>query len=91
MWVLKYSQQLSPENMMDFFVDQEGHSWSQVAMIGAEETGYPRNHNAGLLSDPYGWKPEGDELQVFHAVSLTRERSDSLFTYRIHQWTVPLN
>lgn len=88
--VMTFSQTLLPENMAGFFVDDQGESWQTLRLIDREDTGYPRNHNATLLTDPYGWIEHGEPLQVIYSVSLTREPSNSLWTYRIHQMEVPI-
>ncbi len=88
--ILTFSQSQSPDTMEVFFAGTENAKWRTLATIGAKETGYPRNHNAGLLSDPYGWLPDSDMLHVLYSTSLTNEPSNSLWTYRIHKYDVPL-
>ena len=88
--VMRYSQSLSPEEMPHFFLDDASEAWETLALIGRGETGYPRNHNAGLLTDPYGWIESGAPLQVLYSVSKTKEPSNSLWTYRIHQYEVKI-
>lgn len=88
--VLRFSQQCFPGEMEGFFVQDMYARWNTVKSIGKKDTGFPRNHNAGLLSDPYGWLADEEALQVFYAVSDVGKPSDSLWTYRIHQYTVPL-
>ena len=88
--VLKYSQICPPDAMEDFFASGVIGRWTEVRVIGKEDTGYPRNHNTGFLSDPYGWLQEEDKLQVLYSSSDVGKANNSLWTYRIHQWTVPL-
>ncbi len=88
--VMRYSQALSPEEMPHFFLDDASEAWETLALIGRGETGYPRNHNAGLLTDPYGWIESGAPLQVLYSVSKTKEPSNSLWTYRIHPYEVKI-
>lgn len=88
--ILSYSQQQSVATMADFFVSEPSASWTTLSLIGTKDTGYPRNHNAGLLSDPYGWMVEPNTLHVLYSVSLTNEPSNSLWTYRIHKYDIPL-
>lgn len=89
--IISFSQLQSPDSMADFFVTQSDAKWHTLATIGIKDTGYPRNHNAGLLSDPYGWMVDPDALHVLYSVSLTCEPSNSLWTYRIHKYRIPLN
>jgi len=65
-----------PEDYSDF-------TWSELAVIGENETDYPRNHNAGILRDAYGHLPKGN-ISVFYTVSKTGP--DSLWTYKIHKY-----
>lgn len=88
--ILSYSQQQSVDTMADFFVSEPSASWTPLSSIGTKDTGYSRNHNAGLLSDPYGWMVEPNTLHVLYSVSLTNEPSNSLWTYRIHKYDIPL-
>lgn len=88
--ILSFSQLLPSDRMVDFFVSQHNAEWYTLATINSKDTGYPRNHNAGLLSDPYGWMVDSDTLQVLYSVSLTNEPSNSLWTYRIHKYKIPL-
>lgn len=86
--VYRYTEQRFGEDMIHFFEDQKGQRWEKIGGIEPEDTGYPRNHNAGLLGDPYGWKLEGDTLEVFFAIS--EYDSFDHWSYRIHRKSVPL-
>ena len=85
----RYTEQRFGEDMIHFFEDQTGQRWEKVGGIEPEDTGFPRNHNAGLLADPYGWKLEGDALEVFFAIS--EYDSFDHWKYRIHRMSIPLN
>ena len=87
---MSFSQSLAPENMDQFFVNADDEKWSTIALIGRQDTGFPRNHNAGLLADPYAWVEADDALQVLYSVSMTKEPNNSLWTYRIHQYEIPM-
>lgn len=89
--ILRFSQTLPPENMDQFFIHDITERWHTVQLIGRNDTGYPRNHNAGLLTDPYGWIEAGEDLQVLYSTSLTKQPSNSLWTYRIHQYPISLD
>ena len=89
--ILSFSQLQSSDSMASFFNSQSNAKWHTLATISVKDTGYPRNHNAGLLSDPYGWVVDPDALQVLYSVSLTNEPSNGLWTYRIHKYKIPLN
>lgn len=89
--ILSFSQLQSSDSMASFFNSQSNAKWHTLATISVKDTGYPRNHNAGLLSDPYGWMVDPDALQVLYSVSLTNGPSNGLWTYRIHKYKIPLN
>ncbi len=55
--------------------------WREVAVFSPDDTGFARNHNAGLLRDPYGYLPQRDYLTVYYSVSESGE--NSLWSYRI--------
>ena len=61
--------------------------WSNMANIGEVDTGYPRNHNVGLVRDAYGHILPGDYLTVYYTVSETGTYQWShLGTYRLHEF-----
>lgn len=72
--VLKISRQLFEQNR---------GGWEVVANISKQHTGFPRNHNAGLIKDAYGWRCMSS-LLVAVTVSCTQEQG-YLWTYRIQQ------
>ena len=88
--VMRYSQSLPPDKMSCFFLNDTAEAWETLALIGRAETSYPRNHNAGLLTDPYGWIEADAPLQILFSVSETKAPNNSLWTYRIHQYAVKI-
>jgi hypothetical protein len=61
--------------------------WTHLAFIGPHETGYPRNHNACLVRDPYGHLPVGKDLAVLYTGNGTSKANDELsyvWSYRLH-------
>lgn len=62
--------------------------WTNVANIGAEDTGFARNHNVGLVRDAYGHLLASDYMTVYYTVSDTGTSSQwtHLGTYRIHEF-----
>ena len=62
--------------------------WRKLAEIGAGETTFPRNHNAGIVRDEYGNLPSEGWLTIYYTVAKTG--SESLWTYRIHDYCVAL-
>ena len=63
-------------------------SWTDLATVGAQETGFARNHNVCLVRDEYGRLPDRDYLTVCYTVSVTGTKS--LWSYRIYDCNVAL-
>lgn len=64
--------------------------WTTVADIGEFETGYPRNHNAGIVTDIYGNLVSDKEVEVVFTSCQLGAHSQTLWTYRLHGYTVNL-
>lgn len=58
-------------------------TWQTVCTVGERESGFARNHNAGVLRDAYGHLT-GDCLTAFYTVSVTG--AQSLWSYRIYNY-----
>lgn len=85
--VLRFSQVCFENEMESFFSYGKG-KWEQIASFGLAETGYPRNHNAGFITDPYGWLEDNVQLDVLYSVSQVARVANSLWTYRILRYKV---
>ena len=88
-----YVDASSYENPFDIFFDKDRtSSWIYVSSINQELSGYPRNHNCGIMSDEYG-RLYGDK-QVGVAFTSSQYGSISamsyLKTYRIFATTFDL-
>ena len=88
-----YVDASSYENPFDIFFDKDRtSSWVYVSSINQELSGYPRNHNCGIISDEYG-RLYGDK-QVGVAFTSSQYGSISamsyLKTYRIFATTFDL-
>ena len=71
-------------------------SYTSAATVGPAETGFPRNHNACLLTDEYGWIAESGRYPVIYtSARLASDFPDwpaggqwpALHTYRLHGWS----
>jgi len=71
----------------DYSADLRSISWQNVCTVGESESGFARNHNAGLLRDAYGHLPD-PYLTAFYTVSATG--SQSLWSYRIYNYHILL-
>ncbi len=74
---------------VSFFTHAKGQTsgfsdcrWMGLGGVTPQSSGFPRNHNSGLLRDAYGHLPSCEHLTVFYAVSVTGE--ESLWSYRIY-------
>jgi hypothetical protein len=47
--------------------------WIEIGLAGPEDTGFPRNHNPGFLTDTEGYIMSDDELTVYFTVAMTGE------------------
>ncbi len=68
--------------------------WKTVEFVGEEETGFARNHNAGLVRDKYGYLVDQEFLPVYYTMSIQTESSyhwESLRTYRIYEYRVDID
>lgn len=47
--------------------------WIEIGVAGPEDTGFPRNHNPGFLTDTKGYMMSDDEALVYFTVAMTGE------------------
>jgi hypothetical protein len=66
------------------------YSWTRAGVIGQAETGSPRNHNAGIITDEYGYVINPSEIPVLYTVSRLGEGWTSLGSYRIRGYLLKL-
>ncbi len=62
--------------------------WETLALVGEEETGFPRNHNTGFLRDRYGYLPSNGFITVYYTMSILG--GESLWSYRIYDFKIEL-
>jgi hypothetical protein len=67
-------------------------SWTLHGSIGPDATGWPKNHDAGLVKTLYGTlpSPPQDGVRVSASVSESIGWPDALFSYRVVEATVSL-
>jgi hypothetical protein len=56
--------------------------WIEIGQVGPKESGFPRNHNPGILTDTKGYMLNDDELIMFFTPAVTGE--DWLWSYDIY-------
>ena len=74
-------------------------TWISFGTITKNATGYPRNHNCGLVTDEYGWVLSSTKLPVVYTMSMVSNdfpnwdkggQWPALHTYRLHGIVVDL-
>lgn len=81
--LLRFSSMISPEQLP--MLDLSKGNWTQIGEITPDQSGYPRNSNAGFISDPFGWSLSSDAAEILYSVSEVKQPSHSLWTYRVHR------
>ncbi|MDC4232247.1 hypothetical protein M3T53_00755 [Actinomyces sp. B33] len=61
-----------------------GGAWRQEAVIGPAQTGYPRNHNAGIVRTEYGTLPSPERIEILFTASCA-DCEDWLWSYRLRR------
>lgn len=62
--------------------------WIEIGHAGPKETGFPRNHNPGILTDTKGYMLTEDELVMFFTPAMTGE--NWLWSYDLYSATFNL-
>jgi len=62
-------------------------TWEVLGHINSGHSGFPRNHNSGILRNAYGVIPESEKLTVIFAVSAEATGWDWLGSYRLYTIT----
>lgn len=70
------------------FQNPAGKCWTLIANIGEAQTGKQRNHNVGVVTDPYGWMLSRSYLEVIYTMGI--ETHDSWYAYRLYSYFVPI-
>lgn len=69
------------------FTEKDG--WRQIGLVGPGETGFPRNHNPGLLTDTKGYMLTEDSAIVYFTTAVTGD--DWLWSYDLYSATFQLD
>ena len=85
-FISSYSQILAISR--EDFERNEG-GWHVIYNVEQKDTGFGRNHNAGIFKDSYGWLYSHQTLPVGITVSDVMEK-DFLWSYRIHYMEIKL-
>ncbi|MDR1094209.1 MAG: hypothetical protein LBL66_08700 [Clostridiales bacterium] len=83
-----YFNATMPETEFGRGLGEGAGAWRYAGVTDAERTGFSRNHNACFVTDPYGWLPTGDKVELFYTTALLNYPMNSLWTYRIRRASV---
>ncbi len=81
------------ETPMHTLATNTSKTWIVFGNISKNSTGYERNHNAGLVTDEYGWVLSSTKIGVVYTMSMLRTdypdwngsgQWPALHTYRLH-------
>jgi hypothetical protein len=59
-----------------------GDQWIKIGHVSPAESGFPRNHNPGILTDTKGYMLNDDELIMYFTPAVTGE--DWLWSYDLY-------
>ncbi len=80
-------------NVADRIFENYNYTWVMAGKLNEGMTGFKRNHNCGILTDPYGQLTDSTRLAVLYTMSMTPDdfpewnkggQWPALHTYRIH-------
>ena len=66
-----------------------GYEWILLDFIGPEDTGFPRNHNLGLVRDAFGIIYDSEHIMVVFSTGQNDYPNENIFTYRLHGIKLP--
>lgn len=81
------------ENLIDkIFSADSSTKWEYIGEIDSSISGFPRNHNPGLVTDAFGFILTDKKLDVIFSTSITNDDFWTyLSTYRLYQTSIPLS
>lgn len=60
------------------------YTWKMAGFVGPNETGWPRNHNPGIVRDAYGYLPDSSKMGVIVSTGKIDWAYENIFTYRLY-------
>lgn len=86
-WVGDVSRLAYMPRTEDMFSEQN-NNWIEIGHVGPEESGFPRNHNPGILTDTKGYMLNENELVMYFTPAMTGE--NWLWSYDLYSATFDL-
>ncbi|GHT12823.1 hypothetical protein AGMMS4956_08020 [Bacteroidia bacterium] len=72
----------------DWDLSTPGEQWIKIGHVSPKESGFPRNHNPGILTDSKGYMTSDDELIMYFTPAMTGE--NWLWSYDLYSATFNL-
>ncbi len=85
-WVGDVSRLAYMSRTESIFSDED--HWIEIGRVGPTESGFPRNHNPGILTDTKGYMLNEDELVMYFTPAMTGE--NWLWSYDLYSATFEL-
>lgn len=82
-WVGNHVRMVSKPLSKGLFSEED--EWTELALIGPEETRFPRNHNPGFLTDTRGHMLPDEDITVYFTVAMTG--ANWLWSYDLYSAT----
>ncbi len=89
--VLAYIDNVESTEDLCSILESNNYSWKSIGYVGPEQTGWDRNHNPGIVRDPYGYIIDSSKIMVVVATGRRDYPNQNIYTYRLHGWTFNLN
>lgn len=69
-------------DVVDIIMNQT-YSWTLLDFVGPEDTGFPRNHNLGIVRNPYGYVYDSNSFMIVISSGQVDYPNENIFTYRL--------
>ena len=88
--VLAYIENVESMEHLCEILQQNTYRWKCVGHVGPEQTGWDRNHNPGIVRDPFGYIMDSTTIPVVVATGRRDYPNQNIYTYRLHGYTFHL-
>ena len=88
--VLAYIENVESTEALCEILKSNNYSWKCVGYVGPEQTGWDRNHNPGIVRDPYGYIMDSTTIPVVVATGRRDYPNQNIYAYRLHGYTFHL-
>lgn len=88
--VLAYIDNVESTEHLSTLLESNNYTWKCVGYVGPDETGWDRNHNPGIVRDPFGKIIDSSKIMVVVATGRRDYPNQNIYTYRLHGWTIEI-